>query len=68
MPDAEVLADLARRLDRLRPHHRDPERFHLEKDGIAAELRRLARAAEQGHRAARREVLAARPPYRKQGD
>jgi hypothetical protein len=52
--EAEVLADLARRLDRLRPDHRDPERFHIEKDEIAFELRRLARAAERGHRGADR--------------
>lgn len=49
-PEAEVLADLARRVARLRPSHRDPEWFHAEKDEIAAELRRLARAAERGHR------------------
>jgi hypothetical protein len=47
-PDAEVLVELARRVDRLRLSHRDPERFHLEKDEIAVELRRLARAAERG--------------------
>ena len=48
--DAEVLADLARRLERLRPSHRDPEAFFVERSEIAAELRRLARAAERGHR------------------
>ncbi len=39
---AAALAELARRVDRLRPEHRDPERFHLVKSDIAAELRRLA--------------------------
>ena len=47
--DAQALADLARRLERLRPSHRDPEQFHIEKSEIAAELRRLARAAERVH-------------------
>ena len=36
------LAELARRVDRLRLSHRDPEAFHVEKSEIAAELRRLA--------------------------
>lgn len=40
---AAALAELARRVDRLRPPgHRDPEAFHLVKSDIAAELRRLA--------------------------
>ena len=43
-----LLADLAHRVDRLRPSHHDPEAFHIEKDEIAAELRRLARAVESG--------------------
>jgi hypothetical protein len=45
--DAELLAALARRLERLRPCHRDPEQFHIEKSEIATELRRMARAAER---------------------
>lgn len=39
---ADVLRDLARRVDRNIPHHRDPEQFHIEKSEIASELRRLA--------------------------
>ena len=38
-----ALRDLANRIDRLAPDSRDPERFHVEKDEIAHELRRLAR-------------------------
>jgi hypothetical protein len=34
---------LAERVRRLAPSHCDPERFHLDKSEIAAELRRLAR-------------------------
>ena len=40
--DSGVLIDLAARIDRLRPSHRDPEAFHVEKSEIAAALRRLA--------------------------
>lgn len=36
------LRDLAARVERNVPHHRDPERFHAEKSEIATELRRLA--------------------------
>jgi hypothetical protein len=39
------LLECARLLDRLVPDHHDPERFHLQKDGLAHELRRLARWA-----------------------
>jgi hypothetical protein len=39
----QQLDELAARLVRLVPTHRDPERFHIEKDTLAAELRRLAR-------------------------
>jgi hypothetical protein len=42
MATAEVLHDLARRLERLSPSHRDPFAFHAEKSEIAHELRRLA--------------------------
>jgi hypothetical protein len=46
--DADQLKDLARRIERLRPDHRRPEQFHVEKDEIAYELRRLARTAGRG--------------------
>jgi hypothetical protein len=38
-----TLEELAERVRRLSPDRRDPERFHMEKDELAAELRRLAR-------------------------
>ncbi len=38
-----ALSDLAHRVARLCPDHRNPERFHEDKSEIAAELRRLAR-------------------------
>jgi len=41
-PLALVVADIAERVARLAPDRRDPERFHLEKHTLAAELRRLA--------------------------
>lgn len=37
------LEALAHRVVRLSPDRHDPERFHLEKDEVAAELRRLCR-------------------------
>ncbi|MDI5926453.1 hypothetical protein QBK93_17390 [Rhizobium leguminosarum] len=37
-----TLHDIADRLERLAPSHRDPHRFHEEKSELAAELRRLA--------------------------
>lgn len=40
------LSDLASRVRRLVPSHRDPESFHAEKSEIEHELRRLARKAE----------------------
>lgn len=40
-----VLADLAGRISRFAPSRHDPERYHLEKDEIACEPRRLARLA-----------------------
>ena len=43
----KTLADLARRVARLGPDHRDPERYHLEKSEIVAELRRMAREASR---------------------
>lgn len=36
------IGELADRLRRLRPDHRNPERFHMEKSEIEHELRRLA--------------------------
>nr|WP_137830900.1 hypothetical protein [Methylobacterium sp. L1A1] len=39
-PELDALAD---RVGRLRPSHRDPEAFHVEKDEIERALRRLAR-------------------------
>lgn len=39
---AEALRDLARRVERLRPSHRDPFAFFEEKDEIAHALRQLA--------------------------
>ena len=38
-----ALMTLAAQVARLAPSHRDPERFHVEKSEIVAELRRLAR-------------------------
>jgi len=38
-----TLSSLATRVARLTPSHRDPERFHVEKSEVVAELRRLAR-------------------------
>ena len=37
-----ALRELAARVERNVPHHREPERFHAEKSEIASELRRLA--------------------------
>ena len=37
-----TLLQLAARVRRLCPDRRDPERFHVEKDAIERELRRLA--------------------------
>lgn len=39
----QLLEDLAGRLGRLAPSHRDPEHFHLERSELVHELRRLAR-------------------------
>jgi hypothetical protein len=52
LPDREGVAlrlgNLAGRVRRLRPCHRDPERFHLEKSEIETELRRLSLKLRQG--------------------
>jgi hypothetical protein len=42
-PAAERLDELARRVRRLSPDRRDPERYHLDKSEIERDLRRLAR-------------------------
>jgi hypothetical protein len=47
-PAPARLAALARRVGRLAPSHRDPERFHEDKSEIVAELHRLAREARRG--------------------
>ena len=39
---ADSIRELARRVIRLLPDRHDPEAFHVEKDAIAHELRRLA--------------------------
>lgn len=39
---------LADRVRRLSPHHRDPERFHMDKSEIERDLRRLARTVTHG--------------------
>lgn len=44
---SDWLDDLARRVERLSPSHRNPERFSEDKSEIIAELRREAR--EQRH-------------------
>lgn len=41
--EGDVLQDLARRVERLAPSHRDPHRFFEDRSEIAAELRWLAR-------------------------
>lgn len=47
MTDPDALAVLASRVARLSPDRRDPERFHMDKDDIAKQLRRLARSLER---------------------
>ncbi len=42
-PPAADLDRLAHAVARLSPSHRDPERFHMDRSEIVAELRRLAR-------------------------
>ena len=42
--DRGVLVTLANCVRRLVPYHRDPERYHIEKDAIERELRQLVRA------------------------
>ena len=42
MKHSETLRDVARRLRYLQPHHGDPERFHLERDQLERDVRRVA--------------------------
>lgn len=43
---AERLFEIARRVERNLPSHRNPEAFHAEKSEIVHDLRRLARSLE----------------------
>lgn len=45
---AARLEAITSRLQRLAPCHRDPERFHVDKSEIVAELRRMAMEARRG--------------------
>jgi hypothetical protein len=45
-PDAQTLRALSQAVRRLRPDHRDPESYHVEKDQIAKALIALARKLE----------------------
>jgi hypothetical protein len=47
---AATLENLAGRVRRLSPSHRDPLRWHEERDAIERELRSLARRADSGPR------------------
>jgi hypothetical protein len=47
---ASLLRELAGRVGRLGPSHRNPEAFHIEKSEIEAELRRVALALDGGGR------------------
>lgn len=60
---AELIDDLDRiavKLDRLTVHHRDPERFFVERSDIVDELRRLIAECQERGRVPFRS-LAARP-------
>ncbi|MGO8202825.1 hypothetical protein ACC735_26470 [Rhizobium ruizarguesonis] len=46
MTIASYLHDIADRLERLAPSHRDPHRYFEEKSELVAELRRLASGAK----------------------
>ena len=54
---ADVLQDLAARVGRLAPSHRDPEAFHEAKSEIAADLRRLSRVLPTSHVCGRQKRL-----------
>lgn len=43
-----ALEELAKRVARLSPSHRNPHAFHEDKSEIVAELRRLARGSKRG--------------------
>jgi hypothetical protein len=45
-PDAQTLRALSQAVRRLRPDHRDPESYHVQKDEIAKALVALARKLE----------------------
>lgn len=47
MSDAQQIRELSRAVRRLGPDHRDPERFHVEKSEIAAQLANLAERLER---------------------
>lgn len=47
-PFGVQLRNIAARVVRLSPSHRDPEAYHLEKSEIVADLRRLASEAGRG--------------------
>lgn len=47
MTEPATLRELAYAVRRLSPHHHDPERFHIEKDAIERQLRRMANIAER---------------------
>lgn len=49
---AAALHNIADRLERLAPSHRDPHRYFEEKNELVAELRRLAMECRQPHPAA----------------
>ena len=57
MSQRDALADIADRLARLAPCHRDPERFHEEKSELVAALRALAANDNQPARVRRSEWL-----------
>lgn len=50
---SDQLAELAFRVRRLSPSHRNPESYHVEKSEIENELRSLSRQIEQKKRIAR---------------
>ena len=64
-----ALRDLAARVERNVPHHRDPERFHAEKSEIAAALRQIAvrrcRAARETYTPRGRRGRSETPPRRR---
>lgn len=68
---AAVVDELASRLNRCGPSRRDPERFHVERNEIVVQLRRLAKSM-RGAAPARKtlaekrgEMAASLPPRRR---